>query len=81
MKNTIFGAIALTLTMATGTAFAYSCPMDMRQIDSAMENSTLSMADMEKVKALRAKGEKLHRSGDHSGSVDTLEEAKDLLGI
>lgn len=46
-----------------------------------MANSTLSMADMEKVKALRAEGEKLHKAGDHSASEDALGEARDLLGI
>jgi len=36
---------------------------------------------MEKVKTLRAEGEQLHKSGDHSGSVAALDEAKDILGI
>ena len=36
---------------------------------------------MEKVKALRAEGEKLHKAGDHSASEDALGEARDLLGI
>jgi hypothetical protein len=73
--------VALIVALAAGTAFAGSCPMDMRQIDAAMANSTISMADIEKVKALRADGEKMHTSGDHAGSVAALDEAKDLLGI
>lgn len=81
MKKIMLSAFALTLALTASTAFAGSCPRDMKQIDAAMANSTLSMADMEKVKALRAKGEKMHKSGDHSGSVIALEEAKDLLGI
>ena len=81
MKKLTLGAFALTAPRVAGTAFAGSCPMDMKQIDAAMADSTLSMADMEKVKALRAEGEKLHRSGDHSGSVKVLDEAKDMLGI
>lgn len=81
MKNIMIGAFALTAALTMSTAFAGSCPMDMKQIDAAMANSTLSMADMEKVKALRARGEQLHKSGDHSGSVNALGEAKDLLGI
>ena len=74
-------AFALTAVLMTSSALAGSCPRDMREIDAAMANSTLSMADMEKVQALRDRGEQLHKSGDHSGSVMALDEAKDLLGI
>jgi hypothetical protein len=81
MKSIKICAFALIVALAAGTAFAGSCPMDMRQIDAAMATSTISMADMEKVKALRAEGEKMHKSGDHAGSVAALDEAKDLLGI
>jgi hypothetical protein len=81
MKSIKICAFALIVALAAGTAFASSCPMDMRQIDAAMATSTISMADMGKVKALRAEGEKMHKSGDHAGSVAALDEAKDLLGI
>ncbi len=81
MKNRIISALALSAALATGSALAGSCPRDMQQIDAAMASSSLSMADMEKVKALRAKGEKLHKSGDHFGSESALKEAKDILGI
>ena len=81
MKNTTIAAFTLTVALASSTAFAGSCPMDMKQIDAAMASSTLSMADMDKVKELRARGEKLHKSGDHSGSVAALAEAKKMLGL
>jgi hypothetical protein len=81
MKKTTLGAFALTAAMTVSTAYAGSCPMHMQQIDAAMANSTLSSADMEKVRALRATGEKLHKSGDHSGSVQALGEAREMLGI
>jgi hypothetical protein len=81
MKSMTPSALALAATLISGSAIAGSCPMDMRQIDAAMASSSLSMADMEKVKALRAQGEKLHKSGDHSGSVAVLNEAKAILGI
>ena len=67
MKNTTIVAFALTAALASGTAFAGSCPM--------------SMADMDRVKGLRARGEELHKSGDHSGSVAALAEAREMLGI
>ena len=81
MKNTTIVAFTLTAALASGTAFAGSCPMHMKKIDSAMASSTLSMADMDKVKELRARGEELHKSGDHSGSVAALAEAREMLGI
>lgn len=81
MKNTIVSAFALTAILTASTAFAGSCPRDMGQIDAAMASSTLSMTDLGKVKALRAMGEKLHKSGDHSASVDALSKAKSMLGI
>jgi len=81
MKKTIISTLVLFAALNTGTVLAGSCPMDMKQIDSAIGSSSLSSTDMGKVKALRTKGEKLHKSGDHSGSVTALGEAKDLLGI
>jgi hypothetical protein len=81
MKKYSLSALALASILAAGSAFAGSCPMDMKQIDAAMATSSLSTADMDKVKALRAQGEKLHKSGDHAGSVAALDEAKTILGI
>lgn len=81
MKKMTLSALALSASLAAGSAMAGSCPMDMKQIDAAMSSASLSMADMEKVKALRAEGEKLHKSGKHADSVAALNEAKRLLGI
>ena len=81
MKKIALSALALTATLAASSAFAGSCPMDIKQIDAAMATSTLSMADMDKVKALRAEGEKLHKSGNHAESVAVLGQAKGILGI
>lgn len=36
---------------------------------------------MEKIKALRADGEKLHKEGKHTESMKALGEAKKMLGI
>jgi hypothetical protein len=81
MKKIIISAFVLSAALNAGTALAGSCPMDLRQIDSAIETSTLDIATMDQVKALRTQSEALHKSGDHSASVDTLREAKDILGI
>ena len=81
MKKIMISALALTAILSTSMAFAGSCPMDMKQVDAAMATSSLSMADMAKVKELRAKGEMMHKSGDHTGSVEALNKAKALLKI
>jgi len=77
--TSIAAGLLLSLSLA---AVAGSCPMDMRQIDAALAaNPALSASDLERVMELRAEGEKLHKSGDHSGSVARLDEAKELLGL
>ena len=80
-KTTSVLATAALLAMSL-PAFAGSCPMDMKQIDAALAaNPNLSASDLERVKALRAEGEQLHKSGKHGDSVARLHEAKKLLGI
>jgi hypothetical protein len=80
MKKIGLSILALSAALTAGSAFAYSCPTNMKAIDKAIVDSTLSMADMDKVKLLRSKGETLHDSGDHGGAVQALNEATDLLG-
>lgn len=78
MKHTV---IAMAL-MATGSlAFAHGCPGEMKKIDAKLPTAALSAADMTQVKALRAKGEAEHKSGQHSESMASLAEAKKLLGL
>ena len=55
--------------------------MDMKAIDDAMTSAKLSDEDKAKVMSLRTKGEEQHNSGDHAGSVESLGEAKKMLGI
>jgi len=63
-------------------AFAASCPKDMKAIDAALAAGTsLSASDMDRVKELRAEGEKLHKSGQHADSVTALHEALKMLGM
>ncbi len=78
--NKIFLAGAIAALLAS-PAFASQCPMDMSKIDAAMETAQLSDADKAKVVELRAKGEELHSSGNHAESVETLGQAKSVLGI
>jgi hypothetical protein len=73
---------ALTLALSSASAFAFHCPMDMKEIDAKLAtNPKLSDADAAKVKQLRADGEAAHKAGKHDDSVKMLGEAKKLLGI
>jgi hypothetical protein len=72
----------LLLALATGSAFAFHCPADMKAIDAKLAAGVqLSDADMAKVKQLRADGETAHKAGKHDESVKLLAEAMKLLKI
>lgn len=73
--------LALSLLAFPAAALAHSCPAVMAEIDAAMPATTLSEADMTKVKELRARGEEEHAAGNHDASMATLEEAKGMLGM
>lgn len=74
--------VAASLTLASGAAFAFHCPKDMKAIDAALaKHPKLSMAQLKEVKEYRAEGEALHKAGKHQASVDTLAKAKKILGI
>lgn len=63
-------------------ALAFQCPTDMAAIDAALaENPDLSEEEMAQVEELRAKGEELHNAGNHEESIETLAQAKEILGI
>ncbi|WP_332775317.1 hypothetical protein [Polaromonas sp.] len=75
----IIAALALA---ASSLALAHNCPNEMKAIDAKLSTSPkLSAADLTKVKALRAEGEKFHKEGKHDDSIKALGSAKKLLGI
>jgi hypothetical protein len=75
-------ALAAVLAFAASTAFAFHCPKEMKSIDDALAKSPkLSEAQMKDVKASRAKGEELHKSGKHAESVAELAKAQKILGV
>jgi uncharacterized protein len=81
MLKRILATFAIT-AMLTTPAFAFHCPKDMAEIDAAMAaNPNLSDEDKAKVTELRQKGQEEHEAGDHQASVETLAEAKALLGL
>jgi Spy/CpxP family protein refolding chaperone len=79
MKSLI-AAAALSFALA-GPAFAFQCPSDIAKIDAALETANLTDEQKAQVMELRDEGEQLHSSGQHQASVDTLAQAKEILGI
>jgi len=74
--------LPLVLAVATGAAFAFHCPNEMKAIDAKLAtNPKLSDADMAKVKKLRTEGEAAHKAGKHDDALKSLDEAKKILGI
>ncbi len=73
--------LAAVLLSVAALASAHNCPNEMKAIDAALQTSKLSGAQLEKVKALRAEGEKAHKEGKHGESMKSLGEAKKMLGL
>ena len=82
MRTLSSGALALILALASGSAFAFHCPVDIKKIDAALASGTsLDASKMSAVKELRTAGEELHMAGKHHASVAVLAEAMNILGI
>lgn len=74
--------LAVLLFSVSSLALAHNCPNEMKAIDAKLGSASgLSAENMSKVKNLRAEGEKLHKQGKHTESMQSLQEAKKLLGI
>lgn len=73
--------VAVSLALASSSAFAFSCPKHMKAIDAALSKAKLSEAQMSEVKKLRADGESLHKAGKHDESLAALTKAEKILGI
>ncbi len=79
MKRLLLTSCALVFT---GMALANSCPAEMKAIDAKLATKpALTATDQEKVMALRADGERLHKAGDHAASMKALAQAKQILGL
>ncbi len=77
----ILVAAAVVVAM-TSPALAKHCPKDVKIIDQSLPKATgLSTMQMTEVKALRDKGDALHKSGNHGESIKALHEAIKKLGV
>lgn len=63
--------------------FCYGSRLPWRneKIDNALPTAKLTPQNMTKVKELRAKGEEQHKAGQHKESMNTLAEAKKIVGV
>ena len=61
--------ILLTLVLFTSSAYAGSCPMMAKQLDSKIEEAS----------KMREAGMKAHEAGDHAKSEDLLNKAMELF--
>lgn len=77
-------ALLVALGIA-GAAFASSCPLLMKDVDAALEDSAvtgrLTEEQLTEVRQLRKEGEAAHKAGDHPKSMEALGRAKEVLGI
>jgi hypothetical protein len=73
--------VAVSLALMSSGAFAFSCPKHMKAIDAALTKAKLSDAQMADVKKFRTEGEKLHKDGKHTESLEALGKAEKILGI
>jgi hypothetical protein len=73
--------VATALALASGAAFAFTCPKEMKAIDAALPNAKLTVAQKADVTKYRAEGEASHKAGKHQDALDTLAKAKKILGI
>lgn len=79
MRKIALFAVAM---LVAGTAFAGSCPTQMKRVDEALaKNPKLSAAQMADVKAARAEGEAMHKAGKHAESMAALDKAKKILDL
>ncbi|MEE8145382.1 MAG: hypothetical protein V3T57_08210 [Kiloniellales bacterium] len=80
MKRILTAAI-LSL-FVSGPAFAGTCPLMVKGIDAALAAMPdLSAEKTAEVKSLRDEGDAQHQAGQHAESVETLQKAKDILGL
>lgn len=74
--------LAVLLLCSASLAFAH-CPnavvCEMKAIDSSIGTVKLADAQLEKIKTLRAEGEKLYNDGREGDALKLLREARKIL--
>ena len=75
--------LTAALVLATvSPAFAKHCPNDVKIVDQSLKKDMgMTKMQMTEVKALRDKGDALHKSGQHGDAIKALHEAVKILGV
>ncbi len=72
---------ASVVIIGTSTALSFSCPDNIASFDKAVAFGTNVYPDvLATAIKLRNKAEVQHKSGDHGGSIESINEALDLIG-
>jgi hypothetical protein len=79
MKKLMITAFALCAVSVS--AHASQCLSDISKVDASLPTAKVTDMVKERVMVLRTEAAKLHEAGKHKQSVQTLVEAKVLLGI
>lgn len=82
MKTIGVGLLAAGMLFGlSAPGFAFQCPADIAKIDEALTSVQLTDEQKQEVMELRDEGQRLHNEGQHQDAVDTLAQAKEILGI
>lgn len=67
--------VLLAMLLFSSPAFSNQCPTLMKQVDSQLQSAELDATTRAEVEKLRAKGEALHKAGNHKESEKVLNQA------
>ncbi len=67
--------------IGTSTALSFSCPVNIASFDKAVAAGPKVTAEgLARAIKHRNKAEEQHMAGDHGGSIESINEALDLIG-
>ena len=73
---------ASVVFIGTSTALSFSCPADIASFDKAVASGPNASAEvLARSIKLRNKAEEQHKTGDHGGAIESINEALDLIGV
>ena len=72
---------ASVLFIGMSSALSFSCPVNIASFDKAVASGPKVSAEvLARSIKLRNKAEEQHKAGDHGGSIESINEALDLIG-
>jgi hypothetical protein len=80
MRKTMAAAAVLVFVLA-GSAWAYQCPLLIKQLNDAVATMKADDPKVKQAKELIAEADTLHKAGKHADSIATAEKAAKVLGV